>query len=186
MSTGATPAYIEVHFTERSATPVRESEQEGSLCASGYVFLGELRLTCAEGACTLPVQTGGWMHADSPFARENRCPTSPAWGEYTPTLYPDTAFPPLPAATTLGTLRTGTRRGFRVPDPPGTGRCALMVHDSARFGSEGCISTPAGEPWERFCAILHRLHSLGIAAIPLRVTYECTPPDPLRCPFLHI
>lgn len=184
MSAAATPAYIEVQFTERSAAPVREAEQEGSLCASGYVFLGELRLFCGGEICTLPVQTGGWMHADSPFARENRCPASPTWGMYDPTLYPDTAFPLLPTDTTLATLRTGKRRGFRVPDPPDTGRSALMVHDSARFGSEGCISTPSGEHWEHFCAIMHELHSRGLAHIPLRVTYLCPPPDPSRCAFL--
>lgn len=181
MSSSDTPVYIEVHFTERALAPVRKEEHENSLCASGYVFLGHLHLH-GHKPCALPVQTGGWMNADSPFARAGLCPTPPAWGTYTPQQYPDTAFPALPYATTLGTLRTGMRRGFRVPDPPGTGRSALMVHDSARFGSEGCISTPCGETWDRFCAIMQELHEHGVQHIPLRVIYDCQPPEPHRSP----
>lgn len=182
MSNSNTPLYIEVHFTEISATPVRAAEHEASLCASGYVFLGRLQLHHGAELLELAVQTGGWMSAESPFARESRCPASPEWGSYTPPLYPDTAFPALPGETSLGTLRTGKRRGFRVPDPPGTGRSALMVHDSVRFGSEGCISTPPGEAWENFCAVMHNLHTQGVQSIPLRVIYDCPPPEPLRCP----
>lgn len=154
----------------------------GSYCASGYIFLGELTLFLGNSSLTLPVQSGGWMNADSPFKRAGLCPADASWGAYVPELYPDTAFPALPGPTSLGTLRTGKRRGFRVPDPPGTGRSALMVHDSERYGSEGCISTPAGEQWERFCVYMNELYQSGIESIPLRVLYDCPPPEPQRCP----
>ena len=182
MSNREETAYIEVRFTSRSTEPVREAQQEGSLCASGYVYLGSLKLICADMCCELPVQTGGWMNADSPFARAGLCPKSTAWGAYSPHLYPDTAFPVLPGDTILFTLRTGKRCGFRVPDPPDTGRTALMVHDSVRYGSEGCISTPSGPAWDAFCATLHDLHTRGVTSIPLRVIYDGPSPEPLRCP----
>lgn len=182
MSSREKTACVEVRFAERAAQLVDEGQQENSLCASGYVYLGVLNLTCGELRLVLPVQTGGWMSADSPFVRAALCPENTAWGAYNPRLYPDTAFPALPGDTVLGTLRTGKRRGFRVPDPPGTGRSALMVHDSVRFGSEGCISTPPGAAWEAFCAAMLDLHSQGVESIPLRVVYDCPEPDPTRCP----
>lgn len=182
MSKEHTAAYVEVHFGERAEQGVSPEQIEGSYCASGYVYLGKLVLRSGAGVWELPVQTGGWMSPESPFARDGLCPTLPLWGAYLPREYPDTAFPALPGDTQLGTLRTGKLRGFRVPDPPGTGRSALMVHDSVRFGSEGCISTPPGEAWELFCAEMARLHSLGVQSLPLRVVYDCAPPDPLRCP----
>ena len=172
--------HVEVRFTERAERPVSEAEHEGSYCASGYVFLGRLVLRGCGEELELPVQTGGWMNADSPFKRAGHCPADPTWGAYEPRMFPDTAFPALDRETTLGTLRTGKRRGFRVPDPPGTGRSALMVHDSVRYGSEGCISTPAGEAWEAFCAAMERLNAAGVQSVPLRVAYDCPAPAPER------
>lgn len=174
-------ARVDVLFTERSPVRMSEQEQEGSYCASGYLYLGQLTYRQGEDELKLEVQTGGWMNEDSPFKRAGLCPLQPVWGEYDPQLYPDTAFPALEAETTLGTLCTGKRQGFRVPDPPGTGRSALMVHASSRRGSEGCISTPRNEQWLLFCKHMEQLHAQGIESIPLRVAYACPPPEHQRC-----
>lgn len=176
------PACAEVVFTERAARPVLCAEQENSYCASGFVFLGTLTLMAHGAPMVLPAQTGGWMCSDSPFVRGGLCPSDASCGAYDPLLYPDTAFPSLPAATTLGTLRTGKRCGFRIPDPPGIGRSALMVHAASRYGSEGCISIPPCVEWARFCDVLAGLHEAGIERIPLRVIYTCPPPDAQRAP----
>lgn len=178
----SSPSRVVVTFTEIAARPVSAEQQEASFCAAGHVFLGTLELRSPAGTLlTLPVQTGGWMNEDSPFCRAGLCPANPSWGAYDPSHYPDTAFPALPGDTILGTERTGRRRGFRIPDPPGTGRSALMIHDSARFGSEGCISTQDLSGWEIFCRYMAQLHSEGSAALPLRVVYDCIPPDHERC-----
>ena len=173
-------AQAEVIFDKRAATLVNPQEQEASYCASGYVYMGKLTLRSGERTCELEVQTGGWMNEDSPFKRMGLCPTCSEWGAYEPQAFPDTAFPAVVKKTSLSTLRTGTRRGFRVPDPPGTGRSALMIHDSARYGSEGCISTPKGKRWEEFCSMMEELHNAGVESIPLHVTYACPTPDAER------
>lgn len=180
----SSPASVRVVFSQVDPIGVHPEEQRASYCASGHVFLGEMLLLDAEAhpLMALPVQSGGWMSKDSPFAREGLCPADPTPGHYEPRLYPDTAFPQLPAPTTLGTLRTGMHRGFRVPDPPGTGRSFLMIHASTRYGSEGCISTPDLELWEQFCDHLAALYAAGFVSIPLCVVYECPPPHPHRCP----
>lgn len=181
---GGVAERVVVTFHRAESGKASREEQRRSLCASGYVYSGKLQLL-GEGArvvLELPVQTGGWMSADSPFARAGLYPADATWGNYEPTDYPDTAFPALPEPTELGTLRTGMHRGFRVPDPPGTGRSYLMVHASTRYGSEGCISTPDADGWERFCACMAELHERGVQAIPLQVSYTCAAPDPLRCP----
>ena len=177
-------ARVVVVFHSAESGKVSSEEQRKSLCASGYVFCGEMQLLDARGnlVLELAVQSGGWMSPDSPFAREGLYPVDAAWGSYEPCQYPDTAFPALAAPTELGTLRTGMHRGFRVPDPPGTGRSYLMVHASTRYGSEGCISTPDAEGWELFCAHMAALHESGVEAVPLEVTYRCAPPEPHRCP----
>ena len=177
-------ASVYVEFDSTSGSPLMASEQGHSYCASGRIFTGRLQLRSAEGTAllTLRVQTGGWMSAESPFARAGHCPADPAWGAYTPLSYPDTAFPALPGPTLVSTLRTGRLRGFRIPDPPGTGRSSLMIHASARRGSEGCISTPENADWESFCAEMEALQRAGIRQLPLRVDYTCPPPDPLRHP----
>lgn len=180
------PARVCVTLSSHAARPVDPLQQRRSYCASGHIFTGVLELSDASGETTLrmPVLTGGWMSLDSPFHREGLCPQNATWGSYDPLLYPDTAFPALPGETRLGTERTGSLRGFRVPDPPGTGRSALMVHDSSRYGSEGCICTPDPELWERFCDEMARLFLSGITSIPLRVVYTCPSPEPRRCPHL--
>ena len=176
-------ARVQVVFAGVAAAGVNPAEQRASRCASGYVFEGRLELLGEGGSVllALPVQTGGWMSSDSPFARAGLCPADPTWGTYNPLHYPDTAFPALAGETTLGTLRTGRHRGFRVPDPPGTGRTYLMVHASTRFGSEGCISCPAEREWELFCEHMAALHESGVESIPLRVVYACRLPEPMRC-----
>ena len=177
-------ARVQVVFAGVAAAGVNPAEQHASYCASGYVYEGRLELLDEEGAprLTLPVQSGGWMSHDSPFARAGLCPADPTWGAYNPLHYPDTTFPALAGETTLGTLRTGVHRGFRIPDPPGTGRTFLMVHASTRFGSEGCISSPAEREWELFCEAMAELHERGVESIPLRVVYEQSRPDPHRFP----
>ena len=184
MSEPDTAAQVRVCFSHAAHAGSHPEEQGASYCASGHVFLGSMELCRADGSAilTLPVQSGGWMCEDSPFKRAGLYPPSPAWGEYDPLQYPDTAFPCLPGPTTLGTLRTGRYRGFRIPDPPGTGRSFLMVHSSTRYGSEGCISCPPGEEWELFCEHMARLHSRGVQSLPIHVTYTCPGPDALRCP----
>lgn len=173
--------WVEVVFAERAKREVLEHEQGASLCAAGYVYTGSLRLHAGARSVQLPVQTGGWMNADSPFARAGLCPPASAkWGEYAPQLLPDTAFPALAEPTMLSTERTGKRRGFRVPDPPGTGRSALMVHVAERYGSEGCISTPDLEGWEAFCSAMAELRSAGHDAVPIRVVYTSPLPEPSR------
>lgn len=173
---------VQVVFTSAEHPARLPGDQGASYCASGRVFLGSMRLCAADGAClvSLPVQSGGWMCEDSPFKRAGLFPVDPAWGAYDPLQYPDTAFPALQEVTSLGTLRTGRYRGFRIPDPPGTGRSFLMVHSSTRFGSEGCISCPPGEKWEYFCEQMALLQSAGIESLPLEVLYTCAPPDPHR------
>lgn len=175
---------VEVMFDRRVAEVVRAEEQGSSYCASGYVYLGQMVVWGGDGMplVDMPVQTGGWMCEDSPFVREGHCPQCVEWGAYQPLSYPDTAFPDLVEDTTLGTQRTGKRQGFRIPDPPGTGRSALMIHPAERCGSEGCISTHAAAAWEVFCDLMERLHSSGIESVPLRVTYACPPPEPGRMP----
>ena len=177
-------ARVYVCFTETASAADRPQEQGASYCASGRVFLGVMQLLTPTGRClvSLPVQSGGWMCEDSPFRRDMLCPADPTWGAYDPLLYPDTAFPALAQPTTLGTLRTGRYRGFRIPDPPGTGRRFLMVPSSTRYGSEGCISCPPGEDWELFCSHMAQRLAQGVSAIPLQVVYECPPPCPRRCP----
>ena len=180
---GKAAAQVVVEFCSAESPERHPEEQHASYCASGRVFHGTMRL-CAEDGSTLvalPVQSGGWMCEDSPFRRAGLCPPDATWGAYDPLMYPDTAFPALPEPTCLGTLRTGRHRGFRVPDPPGTGRTFLMVHASTRYGSEGCISCPDGADWERFCAELARLNEAGVDSLPLVVRYTCPPPDPHRC-----
>lgn len=130
----------------------------------------------------LAVQTGGWMSSDSPFCRAGLCPDDTHWGAYEPMLYPDTAFPALDGETIMRTERSGRLRGFRIPDPPGTGRSALMIHDSARFGSEGCISTQDVQGWEKFCVFMQEINARGVESIPLHVTYACDAPNPNRFP----
>ena len=183
-STADAPLRVRVRFSGVSASGAKPEEQRASRCASGYVFEGLMELCDAEGCplVSLPVQSGGWMCEDSPFTRAGLFPEDATWGAYEPRLYPDTAFPALEGETLLGTLRTGRHRGFRIPDPPGTGRSFLMVHSSTRFGSEGCISCPDGEEWERFCSFLAELFAQGVKSIPLRVAYDCPPPDPTRFP----
>ena len=183
-SLSSLPARVCICFDSISPAGVDGAEQRDSLCASGFVFVGQLHLRGTDGQCmvTLPVQTGGWMSRFSPFARAGLCPADTSWGSYVPQNYPDTAFPALSAPTSLGTLRTGMLRGFRVPDPPGTGRTDLMVHAAERFGSEGCISTPDAAGWEAFCAQMAALYAAGVGSIPLEVIYTCEPPNPTRFP----
>lgn len=180
----AVPARVSVCFTHVLAGAVPPAEQGASYCASGYVYQGKLELLASDGSLLLelPVQSGGWMSADSPFARAGLCPLNPTPGAYDPHAYPDTAFPALDGPTELGTLRTGRLRGFRIPDPPHTGRSSLMVHDSVRVGSEGCISTPPGEAWEAFCNYLAHLQKAGVQSLPLRVVYTCPAPNACRMP----
>ena len=61
--------HTEVIFYAVSANPVRREEQRRSLCASGCVRLGVLRLRSTalhRLLLEMPVQTGGWMSANSP------------------------------------------------------------------------------------------------------------------------
>ena len=175
---------VEALFDRRVADAVSSAEQGASYCASGYLFLGQLVVWGSDGLplVDMPVQSGGWMCVESPFVREGLCPPCAEWGAYHPLLYPDTAFPALAYDTTLGTLRTGKRQGFRIPDPPGTGRSALMIHAAERCGSEGCISTHASAEWAVFCDLMARLHGCGVEYVPLRVSYACPPPEPMRAP----
>lgn len=155
------------------ASCVRPEEQHRSLCASGRVFFGYLRLRGELDRLLMeyPVQSGGWMSPDSPFARAGRFPADATWGHYNPLSFPDTSFPALTEPTVLFTERTGKLRGFRVPDPPGTGRTYLMLHFAERLGSEGCISTPDRDSWLRFCSIMSELASSGIPSLPFVVLY---------------
>ncbi len=165
--------HTEVIFYAVSANPVRREEQRRSLCASGCVRLGVLRLRSTalhRLLLEMPVQTGGWMSANSPFARAGLVPDDTTWGAYNPADLPDTCFPNI-GNTELGTERTGKLRGFRVPDPPGTGRTFLMVHFAERYGSEGCISTPDPAAWQQFCSIMADLHAAHVPTIPLRICY---------------
>lgn len=168
--------YIEVilhHTSSPGDGEVTPEQQHRSLCASGRVFYGHLRLRAASERLLLEfaVQSGGWMSSDSPFARAGLFPADATWGHYDPLLYPDTSFPALSEPTVLFTERTGKLRGFRVPDPPGTGRTCLMLHFAERLGSEGCISTPDLVSWLQFCSLMADLHSRSISSIPLRVIY---------------
>ncbi len=165
--------HAEVVFYAVGAAPVRREEQRNSLCASGCVRLGVLRLRSAllhRLLLEMSVQTGGWMSANSPFARAGLFPANAAWGAYNPADFPDTCFPDI-GSTRLGTERTGNLRGFRVPDPPGAGRTFLMLHFAERYGSEGCISTPDAAAWRTFCSTMADLHAAGILSIPLRICY---------------
>lgn len=166
--------HIEVLFYAIDPAGVRPEEQRRSVCAAGRIFTGLLRLRDATSERLLMefgVQTGGWMSRQSPFAERGEYPTNTTWGTYKPENYPDTAFPALAEETTLSTEQTGKLCGFRVPDPPGTGRTYLMLHFAGRKGSEGCISTPNTAAWKAFCEEMKRLHQHGISSIPLRVIY---------------
>ncbi len=165
--------HVEVIFYAVGAEQVRCEEQRNSLCASGCVRLGVLRLRSSglhRLLLEMPVQTGGWMSANSPFARAGLFPADTTWGAYNPSDFPDTCFPDI-GSTMLGTERTGRLRGFRVPDPPGTGRTFLMLHAAERYGSEGCISTPDLSTWRIFCAFMDDWRAMGFASIPLRICY---------------
>ncbi len=172
---------IEVLFYDTDPQGVLAADQRRSLCASGRIFIGHLHLRESESDRSLldfSVQTGGWMSRQSPFAERGDFPPDSMWGHYNPSDYPDTAFPALDYETSLGTARTGKLRGFRIPDPPGTGRTFLMLHFAERKGSEGCISTPDAGAWETFCSIMAALHTAGIEQIPLRVFYTGSIPIP--------
>lgn len=163
--------FVEVLFYRAVSGVQRRDEQHHSLCASGRVFFGILRLRSAvldRFVLEFSVQSGGWMSPDSPFARAGLFPKNTTWGTYSPAEFPDTVFPDI-RATQLFTERTGSLRGFRVPDPPGTGRTNLMIHSSERLGSEGCVSTPDLAAWLSFCAAMSHLRDSGINSIPLRV-----------------
>ncbi len=165
--------HVEVVFYGAASTPVRKEEQLHSLCAAGRVFLGVLRLRSAtlhRLLLEMPVQTGGWMSAASPFARAGQYPRNAAWGAYCPADFPDTCFPDI-GKTFLSTSRSGKLRGFRIPDPPGTGRTDLMLHAAERFGSEGCISTPDLSAWLLFCSLMQQLSEGGTDRIPLLVRF---------------
>lgn len=171
---------IEVIFYGTEPTGVRAEEQRHSICASGRIFTGQLRLREMGSDRLLlefGVQTGGWMSQQSPFAERGNYPPDTGWGNYAPEDYPDTAFPALSEETTLCTKRTGKLRGFRVPDPPGTGRTCLMLHFAERKGSEGCLSTRDAAAWNAFCTEMERLHDAGIASVPLRVIYSGEKPN---------
>ncbi len=167
--------FVEVLFYRAISGVQRQDEQCRSLCASGRVFFGTLRLRSATLDRVLlefPVQSGGWMSPTSPFARAGCFPNDTTWGTYSLADFPDTVFPDI-RSTQLFTERTGSLRGFRVPDPPGTGRTDLMLHFAERLGSEGCISTPDRAAWLSFCAAMSHLRESGIHSIPLRVYRLC-------------
>ena len=165
---------IEVIFYGTDPTGVLAEEQRHSICAAGRIFTGQLRLREAGSERLLlefGVQTGGWMSRQSPFAERGDYPADTTWGANTPEDNPDTAFPELTEETILSTERTGKLQGFRIPDPPGTGRTCLMLHASERKGSEGCLSTQDVAAWKAFCGEMERLYHAGIASVPLRVIY---------------
>lgn len=165
--------HAEVIFYAVASRPVQEEEQKNSLCASGRVLLGVLRLRAAtlhRLLLEMPVQTGGWMSAGSPFARAGLFPRNSTWGAYNPADFPDTCFPNI-GQTFLSTRRSGKLRGFRIPDPPGTGRTDLMLHFAERFGSEGCISSPDSAAWRDFCCLMQQLCEHGIERIPLLIRF---------------
>ncbi len=167
--------FVEVLFFLAISGVQHRDEQCRSLCASGRVFFGTLRLRSATLDRILlefPVQSGGWMSPASPFARAGLFPRNTTWGTYSPAVFPDTVFPDI-RFSRLSTERTGSLRGFRVPDPPGTGRTDLMLHFAERLGSEGCISTPNLTAWLSFCNAMSHLRASGIKSIPLRVYRPC-------------
>lgn len=161
--------FIEVLLFRAISGIQRRDEQLNSLCASGHIFFGILRLRSASLdrlMLEMPVQSGGWMSKDSPFARAGLFPEDTTWGAYSPTDFPDTVFPDIPSSQVF-TERTGKLQGFRIPDPPGTGRTDLMIHFSERLGSEGCVSTPCRALWLSFCSLMAQFRASGIASVPI-------------------
>ena len=175
---------VEVAFDRIADQSVFNEDLLASFCASGRVFMGRMDLYDETGRCIVSqeVQTGGWMSRNSPFKRQGLAPRNARLGSYDPSQYPDTAFPVLEEETSVETIRTGSLKGFRIPDPVNTGRTSLMIHASERYGSEGCISATGGEKWAIFCEKMAHLRAQGVESIPLRVVYTCTPPDMSRTP----
>lgn len=178
----AAQPHVEVYFDSIHDRLMPWDFIEASLCASGHLFTGRMELWDEYGRCVVvqEVQTGGWMSRNSPFRRQGNYPRNTKRGSYTPSQYPDTAFPVLEEPTTLDTEQTTALHGYRIPDPPGTGRTGLMIHSSERLGSEGCISASGGIKWAIFCAKMKHFRDMGLESIPLSVHYLCTPPEPNR------
>ncbi len=155
-------------------------EQDGSFCASGYIFRGTATVSFTNGEQrTFAVQSGGWMNEDSPFFRNNNRPESNKPGEYTPINYPDTLIPASSGDIQISTARGGNKvDGFRMPDSYfiDSGRDFMFLHKQERNGSEGCISTPDTE-WEVFCA---EMAKYTIATIPIKITYSGIVPESTR------
>lgn len=181
------PQSIEVNFDTRCDTkPVIRTEKKNSFCASGYVFEGTatVHYVGTDETRSFPVQTGGWMSADSPFYRAGNHPSASdaANWNYNPTDYPDTAFPAFDGSGTLSTTRGGnTVDGFEIKGyPSSSGRSDLYLHVKERYGSEGCVSTGTSD-WEVFCAEMKKANESGKFTIPITVTYLCPDsPDPSR------
>lgn len=171
------PQSIDVDFDVRSVKGVERAEKNNSFCASGYVFVGTATVHYAgtDETRVFPVQTGGWMNVKSPFYRAGNHP-SPYDAEhwtYTPTDYPDTAFPAFDGSGTISTTRGGRSvDGFEILGyPASSGRSDLYLHAKERYGSEGCIST--GTPdWEFFCAEMEKAKTSEKTSIPITVIYS--------------
>ncbi len=145
---GAVEERTQSEQTENGAT---------SYCSSGYMFRGTLNVHYSDGSIArIPVQTGGWANADSPFKRPNPIPE-----QFDPYEWPDTACPLcLTAPYSVGDktvypgvekVRTGSTQGYSIAidetasaeqiENTHVGRTFIKLHMGKRIGSEGCIST---------------------------------------------
>ncbi len=179
------PVRMCIEFSTKSKAPVNKDEKNESYCASGYVFQGVATVYYqgTDDVRTFEVQSGGWMHAISPFYRAGDRPKveDVEQENYIPAHYPDTAFPNLVTACAISTRRGGMNvDGFSITDyPKTTGRLSLFLHRRERYGTEGCISSDYPE-WEAFCKEMEAARRAKVKKIPLTVIYTCELPDTAR------